>query len=80
MPTCCPQIEVSFTNESSTTIAYTALMQQQFGNTPRVFVWYYDSEADEYYLSNAFFTRVAFVGGNVIVDHGGPNTGFVVIR
>lgn len=77
---CCPQIETQFNNVSSSTIAYTSLMQQQFGNTPRVFVYYYDPDTDEYYLSNAFFTRVAFVGGNILIDHGGPQSGYIVVR
>jgi hypothetical protein len=55
-------------------------MQQQYGPHPRVHVWYLDQDTGEYYLSNAFLTRTAFVGGNIVIDHGGPAIGRVVIR
>jgi len=77
---CCPQIQLPFSNVSSSTITYTATMQQQFGNTPRVFVYYYDPVNGEFYLSNAFFTRVGYAGGTINIDHGGPQRGYIVIR
>lgn len=79
MPTCCPSESMVF-NEAITTINYTLLMQQQYGPHPRVHVWYYDPETEEWYLSNAFFTRIAFENNVITIDHGGIQLGYAVIR
>ncbi len=76
---CCPSTTVSFVNAANTVIPYTPLLQQQYGPTPRVYVWYRDDVTGEY-LQSSFFTFTSYGGGNIEVDHGGPQTGFVVIR
>lgn len=78
MPTCCIPTRVNFNNATSTTIAYSPAMRKAYGVQPRVFVWYFDNNTGEFYLS-PFFTLMKFDGNNIIVDHGGPNTGFVII-
>lgn len=79
MPTCCPSTPIGF-NEAITTINYTSLMQQQYGPTPRVHVWYRDPDTLEWYLSNAFFTRIDFKDNVITIDHGGVQVGYAVIR
>lgn len=76
---CCPTTPVQFVDEASTTIAYTPIMQEQYGPTPRVFVWYRDEVTGEL-VASSWFTLMKVQGGNIVVDHGGPSTGFIVIR
>ena len=76
---CCAPTIVPFANVSSSTVAYTIPLQQKYGSNPKVFVYYQDPETGEYYIS-PFFTRMAFVDGSIEIDHGGENTGLIVIR
>lgn len=79
MPVCCIPTQVQFINASSTSITYDAVMRDKYGIQPRVFVYYYDSVTGEFYLS-PFFTVMKFDGSTITVDHGGPNTGVVVVK
>lgn len=76
---CCPVTPIVFTDTAISVIPYTPIMQQQYGPTPRVYIWYRDAETDEY-LQSSWFTFQAFGNSNITVDHGGPQTGFIVIR
>lgn len=76
---CCPGIETPFVNEAVSTVDYTPLMRQQFGQTPRVYVWYRNLDTGTY-LQSSFFTLISFENNQVVVDHGGEQTGFIVIR
>lgn len=78
MPACCQQTKIPFNNADTTTIVYDDVMRSKYGIQPRVFVWYYDSDNGEFYLST-FFTVMKYISGNIVVDHGGPNTGFVIV-
>lgn len=78
MPTCCVPSHFQFINALSTTIAYTPAMVDKYGTTPRVFVYYRDP-ADGTFLLSPFFTLAKFFGGNIVVDHGGEQSGFVVV-
>jgi hypothetical protein len=78
MPQCCPPTEFSFSNATSTTIAYDEAMRAKYGTKPRVNVYYYDTVSGELYLS-PFFTVVKFISNNIIVDHGGPNSGIISV-
>lgn len=54
-------------------------MVDRYGPIPRVFTYYHDPVTDEFLLSN-FFTLNKFINGNqIVVDHGGPNTGIIVV-
>jgi len=79
MATCCQQTKIQFNNADSTTIVYDAVMRAKYGVQPRVFVWYYDTVTEEFYLSN-FFTVMKYDGSDIVVDHGGPNTGFIIVE
>lgn len=79
MPVCCIPTTVTFVNAVSTSITYDAVMRDKYGIQPRVYVYYYDSVTGEFYLS-PFFTVMKFDGNTITVDHGGPNTGVVVIK
>ena len=81
MSVCCPPTRIEFFNEAITTIAYSPSMRAQYGSEPRIFVYYVDPITNELYLSNSFLTTIHFnTATNVItVDHGGPNSGIIVI-
>jgi hypothetical protein len=75
---CCPSTIVSFQN-GVTEIPYTALMQQTYGPTPRVYIWYYDVVTGKW-MQSSFFTLVSFKDNIITIDHGGPQIGAAVIR
>lgn len=74
---CCPTSLFDFVNQSSTIIPYNSGLQALHGSMPKVLVRYYDPETGEYYFSQ-FLTRVSFVGGNIIVDHGGSELSGII--
>lgn len=78
MPKCCTPSQFTFANASNTSILYDVAMRNKYGTQPKVFVWYYDAEIDEYYLST-FLTVIKFNGTNIDIDHGGPNSGIVIV-
>lgn len=78
MPNCCVPTRVQFINATSTTITYDEVMRDKYGAKPRVFVYYHDDVTGELYQST-FFTLITFNGSAITVDHGGPNSGFVVV-
>lgn len=73
---CCEATIVSFANEATKTIPYTAAMQEQYGPTPNVQV--YIKEGDELVLSDDT-SGVVFDGTNIIADFGGQQNGIVKI-
>lgn len=77
MPCCAPTI-FPFTNATDSTIAYSAPLQQLYGSQPKVFVLYRDADTGEYVVAS-WFTRIEFGGGEIRVDHGGPQNGIVVV-
>lgn len=79
MPTCCVPTQIEFANATITTITYDQAMIDKYGTQPRVFVYYYDAVTGEFYLS-PFFTVMKFDGSTITVDHGGPSSGFVIVK
>jgi len=75
---CCTPATFSFTNAASSTIDYGPGLLAQYGSQPRVFVLYRDADTGEYVVAS-WFTRIEFTGSAVEVDHGGPQSGLVVI-
>lgn len=75
---CCQYTPYGFSNQSTTTIPFGAVQQVQYGKYPKVTVYYLDAVTGEYYQST-FFTPVKFTGTDIVVDHGGPNSGFITI-
>lgn len=67
---CCPQNITSFFNQTSTTISYS-------GVKPLVSVIYF---VDGVWKEAGVFTEIRFTGSNVIVNHGGPATGKIVLK
>lgn len=79
MPRCCVPTQVQFNNATSTSIIYNAAMLDRYGPIPRLFTYYFDPATGEFLLSN-FFTVNKFINGNqIVVDHGGPQTGIIVV-
>lgn len=75
---CCVPTIFDFVNEASTTVPFTPSMKEQYGSHPKVQVAYLDTETGEYVLSG-FFTRVAFTGSTVVIEHGGIQSGVITI-
>lgn len=73
---CCPAILNSFVNESITSIPYTAELRAEYGSNPFVQVVYRNDE-NAYQVANVGIT---LSDGNIVVDHGGPMTGLLIIR
>ena len=76
---CCTPTIKSFFNALITTIPYTATMQAQYGPTPEVEVWYWDSTNSRYYV-NYLGSEVVFQANTITIDHGGISRGIVKIR
>ena len=76
--TCEPEI-ITFTNQSTLTIPYTAALQAKFGAVPTVQVWIYDAMGQ---LTNmgVVATFDAMPPSLITIDNGGPASGIVVIR
>lgn len=76
---CCNPIIVPFFNKTSSTVTYGPSLQSQFGQAPNVSVTYWDGAQ---YVMAGITTQVKFIGypvTQIIVDHGGPATGFIKI-
>lgn len=67
---CCPVNITPFFNEDTTTIPFT-------GDKPIVQVIYFQ---DGQWTVAGVFTEVKFSGSNIIVNHGGPATGRVILK
>ena len=78
MPKSCEPTQVQFNNASTTVIPYTQSLRDKYGIQPKVFTWYVDTVNGGLYMS-PFFTVMNFDGNTITVDHGGPNTGIVVV-
>lgn len=68
---CCPNDITPFTNASSTTIPYAGA----YGDTPTVDVMY--ENEDGTFTKAGVFTLISILPGSIVVDHGGPATGFI---
>ncbi len=77
---CCPSSISFFADVPSTTIVYSDSMKAQFGTEPKVMVYYYDPETEDFYNLNGFpSSSVKFDGGVISIDHGGNASGYVKI-
>lgn len=65
---CCTAIIQPFLSEAITTVGYT-------GNKPTVSVAYL--QADGTFISSGIMTQIQITLTDVIIDHGGPASGFV---
>jgi len=68
---CCTLNTISFVNATNSVVPFT-------GAAPSVDLLY-RNEAGEYQSSGPF-TAIVIEGGNVVIDHGGPATGIILIR
>jgi hypothetical protein len=73
---CCEPTIVQFVNEASKSVNYSAFMVQQYGAEPNVQVYYLQD--GEYVLSDDM-NQVKFDGTDIVVDLGGPASGFIKI-
>lgn len=75
---CCTPSTFVFNNAESSTIEYGPALQEAYGSTPKVFVLYRDPDTEEYLVA-PWYTRIEFSGGEIRVDHGGVQSGVVVV-
>lgn len=80
MPCCNPTIQTFF-NVASTTIGYSPAMQEQYGDAPKVNVYYWDGTQ---YIAAGVFTSIALNGfpvSSITVDHGSDSaTGIIKLN
>lgn len=74
---CCSSTISSFVNQPVSYIPYSAELQQMYGPLPAVDVIYVN-ELGQY--QQGVFSEVKIVSGNIMVNHGGPATGLILIR
>lgn len=79
MPVCCEPTIVPFANVSQTVISYTQDMRDKYAFPPKVYVYYYDTITLEYVLSVLPLTSMRWVGSTLTIDHGGPNSGRIIV-
>lgn len=75
---CCVPTIFTFTNVPDSVIGYTPSLAALYGTYPKVQVMYLDPETGEFYIA-PWFTRIAFVAGQIRIDHGGPNSGIISV-
>ena len=77
---CCTPTIVPFVNAAISTISYPSGLKTLYGNYPRVQIIYYDNDAAEYVVATPLEeSRVAFNGTQIIIDHGGNQSGLIKI-
>jgi hypothetical protein len=79
MPVCCTPTIIQFANETQTIINYTQEMRDKYAFPPKVYVYYFDPVSLEYVLSVLPLTSMRWNGDTLTIDHGGPQSGRVVI-
>jgi hypothetical protein len=79
MPVCCTPTVVKFANVSQTIVNYTQDMRDRYAFPPKVYAYYRDTVTGEYVLSVLPLTSMRFSGDVLTVDHGGPQSGRLVI-
>jgi hypothetical protein len=75
----CEKTYITFTNQSTLTIPYTAGMLANYGNIPTVQAWIYNENNE---LVNASFQIAldAYPPNFINVDFGGPASGVIIIK
>lgn len=69
---CCPSYQIPFTNTAFTTIHYNADMVANLGTVPKISLWYWDEDTQEFYeTSGGVGVAVSFDGSTINIDHGG---------
>ena len=76
---CCTPTIFPFANAASSDIPYGPALVQQHGSQPNIFVLYRDADTGKYIYAS-WFTRIEFHGTSIFVDHGGPQTGLVIVK
>lgn len=74
--TCCPFIQQSFVAASEVVIPFGDIQKAIYGAQPNVQVYY--KEGSTYYLSDDM-NQVRVTASQIIVNLGGPGTGFIKV-
>lgn len=79
MPVCCIPTIIPFANAAQSVINYTQVMRDKYSFPPKVYVYYFDPVTSEYIMSVLPLTSMRWVGSILTIDHGGPQSGRIVI-
>lgn len=79
MPVCCAPTIIPFANVTQTIVNYTQDMRDKYAFPPKVYAYYFDISTNEYVMSVLPLTSMRWSGNVLTIDHGGPNSGRVVI-
>lgn len=79
MPVCCVPTIIQFANIAQSVINFTQDMRDKYSFPPKVYVYYFDPVTNEYIMSVLPLTSMRFNGDILTIDHGGPNSGRIVI-
>lgn len=79
MPVCCPATVIPFANVAQSVINYTQEMRDKYSFPPKVYVYYFDPVTNEYIMSVLPLTSMRWNGTTLTIDHGGPQSGRIVI-
>lgn len=79
MPVCCTPTVIPFANVAQSVINYTQDMRDRYSFPPKVYAYYYDPVTGEHVMSVLPLTSMRFNGDVLTIDHGGPNSGRIVI-
>lgn len=79
MPVCCTPTVIQFANVAQSVINFTQAMRDKYGYPPKVYVYYFDAVTNEYIMSVLPLTSMRWNGDVLTIDHGGAQSGRVVI-
>ena len=79
MPVCCAPTIIPFANVAQSVVNFTQEMRDRYAFPPKVYVYYYDTVTGEYVMSVLPLTSMRWSGSQLTIDHGGPNSGRIVI-
>lgn len=79
MPVCCTPTIIPFANASQSVINYTQDMRDKYSFPPKVYVYYFDTTTNEFVMSVLPLTSMRWNGNTLTIDHGGPQSGRIVI-
>lgn len=69
----------TFSNKTSSTIDYSPAIKAVLGEYPNVDVMYWDKIAHEYVMSNIPASRMEFRGNEIVIFHGGAESGILKV-
>lgn len=73
---CCTPYTIPFESQSRTVINYTPTLRINFGNVPNIEIMYRQPDGT-YIKAEVQITLTGIVGDEIVIDHGGTQTGYI---